>query len=71
MAQDGSESTYREQHLAAVETNGFWLGGVPEHYKADREIVLVAVTQNGWALENAAEECKADHQIVLAAVQQS
>eukprot|EP00971_Amphidinium_carterae_P086213 1705655-Amphidinium_carterae.1 len=62
---DGSESTTREQHLVEVQLNGVALQGLPEHYKADREIVLAAVEQDGYALRFAAEEFKADREIVL------
>eukprot|EP00971_Amphidinium_carterae_P018646 367775-Amphidinium_carterae.1 len=65
----GSWSTTREQHLEAVQRNGWHLRDVPECYRADREIVLAAVKQDGRALEFAAEECKADREIVLPAVQ--
>eukprot|EP00971_Amphidinium_carterae_P300397 5968671-Amphidinium_carterae.1 len=70
---DVSESTKREVHLANVKRHGD-LAPLPEHYRADREIVLVAVKVNGYALQYAAEECKAeecksDREIVLAAMQ--
>eukprot|EP00971_Amphidinium_carterae_P297897 5918943-Amphidinium_carterae.1 len=63
---DGSESRERERILANVKLHGD-LEGVPERYRADREIVLAAVKKHGCALEYAAEECKADSAIVLAA----
>eukprot|EP00971_Amphidinium_carterae_P238117 4727103-Amphidinium_carterae.1 len=66
----GSASRDREKnrHLAAVKRDGRDLREVPEHYKANREVVLAAVQQSGSALEYAAAECKGDHTIVLEAV---
>eukprot|EP00971_Amphidinium_carterae_P168561 3339740-Amphidinium_carterae.1 len=67
---DGSGNTERDRHLAAVR-NGSSLEDVPEHCRADCDILLAAVQVNGLALRHAAEECKRDREIVLAAVQQT
>eukprot|EP00971_Amphidinium_carterae_P129265 2560346-Amphidinium_carterae.1 len=63
---DGSESRERERHLTNVKRSGD-LGGVPDRYRADREIVLAAVQQDGMALQYATDGCKAARDIVLKA----
>eukprot|EP00971_Amphidinium_carterae_P169812 3364395-Amphidinium_carterae.1 len=43
---DGSESTERNEYLAAVKGYDFWLALVPQQYTADREIVQAAANQD-------------------------
>eukprot|EP00971_Amphidinium_carterae_P273622 5430363-Amphidinium_carterae.1 len=50
----------RERLLEEVKWHGLNLRGVPDRYRADREIVLAAVKRRGDALRLAAEECKAE-----------